>query len=290
MVNWRNNDTYSEAVRLRKQNPNIGIGTAMYGGVQNPFGTVLGQSLPSIFFSLLENYTPSETSGSSSSREKSPVDEAVAEQIKGEIDHILNSEWNNGAKSVDDLYANIEVFNNEIKENESFISQLNSDNATLSAENTALLNEIKTLESEPIFNQNDYSKIQLQINAKQRQIQANNEKIKENEKNIKTGNALIQQRTERIKAIQYDIKKLESLMKQLKKAEGRDAIEHLTNDETAEISNLIKKYRKADGEKKNKIEEELKNALQEYVNNPENTNITFINFARDNFNITKKDS
>lgn len=87
-----------------------------------------------------------------------------------------------------------------------------------------------------------------------------------------------------LKSLKQDIDALKSLISQLKKAEGKDAIEGLTNNETDNIANLIRDLRKEqtknpNSDKAKKIKEQLEEALRKYVNNSSNNNLTFINYA-----------
>ena len=85
-------------------------------------------------------------------------------------------------------------------------------------------------------------------------------------------------------AIQKDIKDLNFLSKELKKAEGTDVIETLVNDETANIASLIKKIRAAKSAKSGELadlEKQLNEALKKYVQNPENKNPAYLNLAKE---------
>ncbi len=107
----------------------------------------------------------------------------------------------------------------------------------------------------------------------------------DNENEINEANIAIQKDTallNEFKAIQKDIDDLKTLSKQLKKAEGKDAIEDLTNDKTADIVDLLSDYNKeTDPTKKEKRKEKLVKALQEYVNsNPTTPNKTIMTLAK----------
>ena len=89
---------------------------------------------------------------------------------------------------------------------------------------------------------------------------------------------------ENLVGLEKDIQDLKTYMKQLKKAEGRDAIDELVNEATGNITDLIDKYNINPNDK---LKEKLRDALQEYVSNTENPSPTIVKYAAIKFGIEK---
>lgn len=140
---------------------------------------------------------------------------------------------------------------------DSKIEELKADIRALEEENKKLTAEQKELETEvgekgSLTTQK--ANLEGEINTLNNEISTLSEKVK-----------TVKELDNEIQNIEVDLKKLDDLKKQLKKAEGKDAIENLTNDETGDITKLIKKLNKAKTpEEKAACQKAVKDALEVY--------------------------
>lgn len=128
------------------------------------------------------------------------------------------------------------------------ISNLEAENRTQEAKKVKLENEKKELETKKEAVDNECKTLKGKISTEDAKHAA---KLNELENTIQE--------------MENDLKKLNDLKGQLKKAEGKDAIENLTNDETDKITKLVKKLTNAKTpEDKAACQKELKDALGVY--------------------------
>lgn len=322
MVNWQNTDYYRNmkaweretgltiADVNRMNNPN---GSHSVGGM-------IAMALPSIFMTVMTKVADGSFGGGgdSSAVESDANAAANAEQIRADIQAIYDKYRDQGVTNISDLEAylqslcdikdtNIQTLEKNIKTNSSVVEDKTERNQKIETRlgelNTLLgdgegsiksqIADIDTQISTAQKNGKDTTKLEADKNdleAQKEQLETEkktleDEKLKNNEEISKANIALEKDKLllEEFQAIQDDIDDLKALSKQLKKAEGKDAIESLTNDDTANITNLIKKMNNAqisgDQEKEGKYKKELVEALEDYVKNPENQNKTIRKYA-----------
>ena len=327
MVNWQKTDYYRDmkaweretgltvADVNRMNNPN---GSHTVGGV-------IAMALPSIFMTVASKVADGSFGGGGSSAVESDANAATnAKQIRADIDSILAKYEKQDVTGISDLEAylqslcdikdtNIQTLEKNIKTNNDVVEDKTKRNKKIDTRlgelNTLLGNgegsinvQISNINTQ-IKTANDNGEDTTKLDAKKKDLEAQkekletekktleDEKVKNNEEIANANIALVTDKPvlKEFQAIQADIDDLKILSKQLKKAEGKDAIESLTNDDTASITNLIKKMNNAqisgDKEKAGKYEKELKEALEEYVKNPENNNKTISMYAEKFFGI-----
>ena len=297
----------------RMNNPNGVHSTAGYVAMG------LSQGSPSIFMTVVSKVTGGSFGGGSSSAvESDAITAANAEQIKADIQAIYDKYKEQGVTNISDLEAylqsrcdeadtNIKTLEKNIKTNNEVIEdktkrnkkidtrlgELNTLLGTGEGSITAQINSIDTQIQEAKNNGKDTIKLEAEkkeLTAKKQQLETEKKDL-EKEKSDNTNEIIKAQNSlgvdkpllTEFQVIQNDIEDLKTLSKQLKKAEGRDAIESLTNDDTANITNLIKKMNNAqitgNKDKEAKCKKELEEALKEYVKNPDNKNKTILKYA-----------
>lgn len=323
MVHWQKTDYYKEmktwqresglsiADTNRLKNPN---------GVHST-GGMIAMAIPSIFMTVACKIADGSFGGggSSSAVESDANAAANAEQIKADIQAIYDKYKDQGVTNISDLEAylqskcdeadtNIKTLEKNIKTNNNVIEEKNKRNEKIDTKLgelnkllgdgegsiNAQINSIDTKIQQAKINGEDTTKLEAnrkELTEKKQELENekrnlelektnNNSEITKAQGSLDVDKPLLTE----FQAIQDDIDDLNALSEQLKKAEGRDAIESLTNGDTANITNLIKEMNNAqingDAEKANKYKKELKEALQEYVKNPDNKNKTILNYAK----------
>ena len=151
-------------------------------------------------------------------------------------------------------------------------------------------NEITELKSDEKFNgNNNYIKIkelEAEIAKAEKAIDDAEKKQKEAETSKNNADAKIEKNSKLknpnldLAELEKDIQDLKTYMKQLKKAEGKDAIKELVNEDTGNITDLIDKYGRNPENKR--VKEKLKEALKEYFSDGsmENKNKSIVNYAK----------
>lgn len=234
-------------------------------------------------------------SGSSSSAAST----GGAEVIQEHIDTILNKY---SVSTIDDLEAKKEIqeaYDNAQKENETLkVTIANCDETITNCDKTIETNEyiISTNESKiqelEALNHYDRSN-SVEIDILRRGIKAA-EKAIDDAKQKKTAaeadRKIAQDKVDKnnglentnfeLADLEKDIQDLKVYMKQLKKAEGRDAIEELVNEDTGNITDLINKYNR--NPENGRVKRKLKEALEKYLSDDsiENKNQSIVNYAK----------
>lgn len=180
------------------------------------------------------------------------------EEIQEEINEILKK------------YDSADISTVELKQGEynNLISRAEQDETK--ADNTikqceAQIGKLKTdleaLESLPADHPDRAQIADIQNKIKEIEHQKEDAEIQAEEaKNIKTGLQT------NLQTLEKDLKDLHYLEKQLKKADGREAMEKYTNDDTENITGILTKLNKAkdNPEKEAKLKDDLKKSLEEY--------------------------
>lgn len=299
MAIWQQNEAYSSAKRFFFENNNLPVGTAQYGPIDNPWaqmGVTFGMS---IFNKVICHYA--EGGGGTSSSGGSAGSSKVAEQVKDEIQKILDKYKNQNIENVSDLEmlleskqeeadASIQTLTTRVAENKGKLNGLTSQYATNAQTLSSITPEALKLQQDNVLNALDSEgKKRLDELVKQlkelirQQKQLSNE-IKTLEGQIQTDETLLKE----LEAIKKDVDSLNNYVKQLDKLEGKEPIDDYVNANTANITNLIKSLKDAentipkDNKKIEQIETNLKNSLQEYVDNG-GKNKTILNYAETKF-------
>ena len=201
-----------------------------------------------------------------------------------------NKESQNLGAKIENKSAEIKQVSNKITDNTARIENLKKveyeDNGNGKyVRNEQAAKEISRLEAE-----------NSELNAKKEKLEAEKQELETKKANVDKECTNIQSKIETadaervkqldeldkaIKEMENDLKNLNVLKGQLKKVEGKDAIEALTNDETDNITKLVKKLTKASSaEDKAACRKELKDALAVYyAKHEKGANKTIDNFA-----------
>jgi len=322
MVNWQKTEYYKDMKRWERETGlTVADVNRMNNptGVHST-GGILAMAAPSIFMTVACKISDGSFGGGggSSAVESDANAAANAEQIRADIDSILAKYKEQGVTDISDLEAylqslcdikdtNIQTLEKNIKTNNSVVEDKTKRNKKIETRlvelNTLLgdgegsinsqIADIDTQIKTAKENGEDTTKLEAKkkdLKAQKEKLETEkktleDEKLRNNEEISKANIALEKDKPilAEFQAIQDDIDDLKTLSKQLKKAEGKDAIESLTNDDTSNITNLIKKMNNAqisgDKEKEGKYKKELEKALKEYVKNPENKNKTILMYA-----------
>lgn len=254
-------------------------------------------SVNSIFLFIGQNV---DSDGSSSSS-KSSFSSGGAEQIKENIDKILNNYRDKGydADNVDELEALLEVYEDKKVKNDDEFDRVNG----LITDNNAAIGNIETdidglkdnilkLEGQIAAceeNGGNASDLKLELNTAKEELkkaEKNLAELKETQKDLAAQKAVLDGDNKDLGNLEKDIQYLKTYMKQLKKAEGRDAINGLVNEATGNITDLIDKYNRNPGD--TNLKDKLEKALKEYVINTENPSPTIVKYAELKFEIVKQ--
>ena len=148
---------------------------------------------------------------------------------------------------------------NDLNECKNEIQVLESDNSSLKARISVLKNDIDLL-SKTSGTEDVRKKLNEELKAAEQLLRNNTDIIVGLNRAIEIANIEKNTATEEIVKIDANINTLKSALAdlnlyeaQLKKAEGRDAIEKLSNDETENITEILKKLKTADASKKRNI-------------------------------------
>ena len=317
MVHWQNSTTYKDIKKFERES---GFSYADYNRMNNPcygqqgFGATIAMAAPSIFLSLTSKLADKFLDGGSGALDSDAAASRTAEEIKADIQAILDKYKDENVTSVEDLEKllkeksketdiNLENLEKNISNNTQVVDQKTARNQEIDTElaNLAVLlgpteqgydaqmNVISEQIKQAEASGSDTSKLQAELEnlksqktqaeAKQKELEAektaNTAEIEKAQKAMETDKATYSE----FEAIQKDIDDLNFLSKELKKAEGTDVIETLVNDETANIASLIKRI-DANPEEKEDLENQLNEALKKYVQNPENKNPAYLNLAK----------
>lgn len=216
------------------------------GGRYNVLEAVAIQAAPSIFMTLTTKL------GNHLNSQSEDAEEGLtAKEMQDRLDSILK---NNKVSSVDGLSVNLET-------KKMTLDNLTTQLTSIEQNQVKLQYELQMLKS---LN-NDDPAIKLNPN-RITEIETELKKIEE----LKTQKATLEKE---IAALENDIKNAKSLVKSIKKAEGKDVIENMLNENTGSIASLLKKSNKArekgDHEKAKKLNLELYNKLEEYYKAPD---------------------
>ena len=264
----------------------------------NPFENCIlsnGVNIAGSIFQIIAQNVDSDGSSSSSSSSS-----GEAEVIKEHIDEILDK-YN--VATIDDLEALGEVqeiYNKGQEENikleraigdyNTIINECDKNIATNNSNILNYKNEITELKSGETFNGNNNSikikELEAGIANAEKAIEDAEKKQKDAETNKNNAEAKIEKNSKLenpnldLAGLEKDIQDLKTYMKQLKKAESKDAIEEWVNEDTGNIVDLIDKYGRNPENKR--VKEKLKEALEEYFSDGsmENKNKSIVSYAK----------
>ena len=239
-------NSYGTRVDVAKQNRLNGVSNHNLGGI---IAVGASQDLPKILSGL------EKISNNDDNEEES--NGLSAKELRSNIDEILNKYQ---ASATADIQAKLNVAETYEKK----LGEYNGKNAelqkvTANVESlTTRLNNLKDSSNQPT----DYENIKAEL---QKAI----EKQQKLEKEVKALEAETTALSEEITAtksadtIRRDLADLYKYEKELKRAEGRDAIEKLKNPETEEIVKLVGKLKKAKADKNETKTQQYETKLQE---------------------------
>ena len=266
----------------------------------NPFENYIlsnGVNIAGSIFQIIAQNVDSDGSSSSSSSS------GEAEIINEHIDEILDKYKDKGyeVSTIDDLEALGEVqeiYNKGQEENTKleraiidYNTIINECDQNIATNNSNILNyknEITELKSDEKFNgNNNYIKIkelEAEIAKAEKAIDDAEKKQKEAKTNKNNANAKIEKNSKLknpnldLAELEKDIQDLKTYMKDLKKAEGKDAIDQLVNEDTGNITDLIDKYSR--NPENERVKGKLKEALEEYLSDDSNKNQSIVSYAK----------
>lgn len=221
-------------------------------GIDDP--SVVGCSLVSMSTQL-----PDLLSGILNKRtEHSSNDPDAAESIKNDIDKVLNDV---GCTNISEVSAKIVQTESDIKSVNENIKSTNANITNIQAGLNNIDSQISSLQGQ-ITDENKnlidtkIKELEFQKKELEASLKTNKEQLDKLNKTLETDENLL-------KKCQSAEKELKVLEKQLKKAEGKEAIENLRNDETVNITKLVKKIKTAQSKNDTKSEKILKQQLNE---------------------------
>ena len=319
MVHWQNSTAYKDIKKFERESgfsyaDYNRMNNPCYGQNQG-VGAAIAMAVPSIFMTVMTKLAENSSNGGSGALDSDAAASRSAEEIKADIQAIFDKYKDENVTSVEDLEKllkekskdtdiNLENLEKNISKNTQVVDKKTARNQEIDAElaNLAVLlgpteqgydaqmNVISEQIKQAEASGSNTSKLQAELEdlkyqktqaeAKQKELEAektaNTAEIEKAQKAMETDKATYSE----FEAIQKDIKDLNFLSKELKKAEGTDVIETLVNDETANIKGLLDKIKNAKPEEKADLEKQLDEALKKYVQNPENKNPTYLNLAK----------
>ena len=261
------------------------------------------QNVPKMVTSIFQFIGQNVDFGGSSSSSKSSFSSGGAEEIQKRIGEIFDKYKGYGVSTIDDLEALGEVqeiYNKGQEENTKLegaitdysttIDKCEQDIETNNSNISNFENEIKELENDEMSNGNDntskINELNEEIAKAKKAIEDAKQLQKDAEINKNNASAKIEKNSELenpnldLADLEKDIQGLKAYMKQLKKAEGRDAINGLVNEDTGNITDLIDKYSK--NPENERVKGKLKEALEAYLSDDsnKNKNQSIVNYAK----------
>ena len=229
--------------------------TYLNGGgyeTHSPWGAALSTALPSLFMTLTSKLGDSASYSESETDSGNNSESAVL--IQADIDNELDAV---SCSNISEVEAKAQTAQFELQEITNSISNKTSEltniNAQISKLSLMAHDEYDSPELLPL-------KEQLSDLEYQRDLL---------EVQIKTLETEQTEKQEKINTLIKSLQTLKTLQKQLKKAEGRDVIEDLTNEETKDFTKVLKKLQTAiksgDEDNINKYALELEEAYGTYV-------------------------
>ena len=290
-------------------------------GYINPKDQIVGSiitQLPSIFMSLTQKITENYEDYNSELTDGELSE--LGKKIQGQITEILGT---HNCESIQDLYAIAETKQQEIAEQEQIcneqknifdenskkeqtlepqVKNLTTELNSLSKEYTNLSNSLANItdpnEIDQIVKTLDQMGIEIEnkekeLETKKKELKEATDKAAEAKTQQTEANTKIESLKGDLETIKTDIATVESLSKRLKeleKQDGKDAIANMSNNDTKDISGLIKDLNEArqtgDLEKKQKAEEKLKKALEKYTKDHKEGDNKTIDLLLKKYNIT----
>lgn len=264
-------------------------GTRVDVAKQNRLNGVSNHSLGGIIAVGASQYLPQILSGLASKISNNDDNEESnglsAKELRSNIDEILNKYQ---ASATADIQAKLNVAETYEKK----LGEYNDKNAELKEATanveslTKQLNKLKNSSNQPT----DYKKVEADL---QKAIEEQ-QKLEKEVKALGAETTALSEEitsTESADTIRRDLANLYKYEKQLKRAEGRDAIEKLKNPETEEIVKLVGKLKKAKADKNEpktkQYETKLKEVGQEYYQKHEVGDNKTLDTLLTAYNITK---
>lgn len=264
-------------------------GTRVDVAKQNRLNGVSNHSLGGIIAVGASQYLPQILSGLASKISNNDDNEESnglsAKELRSNIDEILNKYQ---ASTTADIQAKLNVAETYEKK----LGEYNDKNAELKEATanveslTKQLNKLKNSSNQPT----DYKKVEADL---QKAIEEQ-QKLEKEVKDLEAETTALSEEitaTESADTIRKDLANLYKYEKQLKRAEGRDAIEKLKNPETEEIVKLVGKLKKAKADKNEpktqQYETKLKEVGQEYYQKHEIGDNKTLDTLLTAYNITK---
>ena len=234
-------------VDVAKQNRLNGVSNHNLGGI---IAVGASQYLPQILSGLA-----SKISNNDDNEEES--NGLSAKELRSNIDEILNKYQ---ASATADIQAKLNVAETYEKK----LGEYNDKNAELQKATanverlTTQLNNLKNSSNQPTDYENIEANLQTAIEKQQ--------KLEKEVKALEAETTALSEEitaTESADTIRRDLADLYKYEKELKRAEGRDAIEKLKNPETEEIVKLVGKLKKAKADKNETKTQQYETKLQE---------------------------
>ena len=264
-------------------------GTRVDVAKQNRLNGVSNHSLGGIIAVGASQYLPQILSGLASKISNNDDNEESnglsAKELRSNIDEILNKYQ---ASATADIQAKLNVAETYEKK----LGEYNDKNAELTKATanveslTKQLNKLKNSSNQST----DYKKVEADL---QKAIEKQ-QKLEKEVKDLEAETTALSEEitaTESADTIRRDLANLYKYEKQLKRAEGRDAIEKLKNPETEEIVKLVGKLKKAKADKNEtktkQYETKLKEVGQEYYQKHEVGDNKTLDTLLTAYNITK---
>ncbi len=191
------------------------------------WGSALATALPSLFMTLGSKIGASDGSDAESETGDSSK---LAEDIQADIDNTLS---NVGCSDISEVQTKLQTAQSDLQ-------KINTDINSKESQITQLSKQISELTR---VTEDEYDSPELMLNkAKAEQLNAQKAAL---EAELKALKAQQTEKKEEVEKYSQALNNLKTLQKQLKKAEGRDAIENLVNNESKDFSKALTELRDA---------------------------------------------
>ena len=251
--------------------------------IHNPFAAAVATSAPQLLTEIFGMFADSDLFSSSDSSidsqevqknidktfanlKESKFECSTISDIELQLENLVQEKDKISTQTIPAIDKDLNFYNENIQ-------ILTKENSLLEASIVDLTNQIDLLENSP-DEKGHLASLKKQLEEAVQKLRDNNQIILASNHGIELSNAEKELATEKIAEIDANINTLKSALAdlnlyeaQLKKAEGRDAIEKLSNDDTENITKILKKLKTADDSKKSKYQSQLDDAIKDYYNN-----------------------
>ena len=206
--------------------------TYLNGGgyeTHSTWGSALATALPSLFMTLSSKLEGAEVDTPVTSDKTDLSPEAV--DIQKDIDNVLQAA---GCADISEVQTKLQTSQSELKDINSQITSNSREIRTLNSTISDLEKAVKAVGNDS-----------LDVNEINKQIVDLKQKVTELEAEKKKLETKQEEKVSEVEKYSQALENLKTLQKQLKKVEGRDAIEELVNNESKDFSKAFKELRDA---------------------------------------------